>query len=78
MELKIKCKSCQEESYQTVYLYDEQILTCGTPFSDRKEYTASVRGKSICPRCGQLSDTQFTNEIYPSEIIDLAVRRYKR
>ena len=78
MELKIKCKSCQEESYQTVYLYDEHIIIHNIPFSDRKEYIASVRGKSICPRCGKLSDTQFTNEIYPSEIIDLAVRRYKR
>lgn len=78
MELKIKCKSCQEGSYRTVYLYNEQIHTHNTPFSDRKEYIACVRGKSVCPRCGELSDTLFTNEIYESDIIDLAIRRYKR
>lgn len=78
MELNIKCEACKEESYPTVYLSNEQIITRGIPFSNHKEYIALVEGKSVCPRCGHINNTVFRNEIYRSEIIDLAVRRYKR
>lgn len=78
MELKIKCEACQEESYPTVYLSNEQIVSRGIPFSDHKDYIAFARGKSVCPHCGHINYTVFENEIYRSEIIDLAIRRYKR
>lgn len=78
MELKIKCEACEEESYPTVYLSNEQIITRGIPFSNYKEYIALVEGKSVCPHCGHINHTVFEHDIYESEIIDLAVRRYKR
>lgn len=78
MELKIKCEACKEENYSTVHLSNEQITAFGIPSSDRQEYTAVVRGRSVCPCCGHINNTVFKNEIYPSDIIDLAVRRYKR
>lgn len=78
MELKIKCEACEEESYPTVYLYDEQIVSHGIPFSDHKDYIAFAKGRSVCPRCGHINHTVFESDIYRSEIIDLAVRRCKR
>lgn len=78
MELRIKCESCKEESYPTVYLSNERIDSRSIPSSDYREYIALVYGKSVCPRCGHINNTVFKNEIYPSDIIDLAVKRYKR
>ena len=78
MELKVKCEACQEETYQTVFLFNEQIVSRGIPFSEHKEYIAFADGRSVCPRCGHVNHTLFQNEIYHSEIKELATRRYQR
>ena len=44
-------------------------------FHDRILWTARVKGRAICPKCGAEIEKRFESEIYPSDVIDLALRR---
>ena len=44
-------------------------------FNDKICYIAKAKGLAICPNCGAEIIKQFESDIYPSDIIDLALRR---
>jgi hypothetical protein len=58
-----------------MYFYDFDIATrdsSDTP--DAKIYTASMKGKTICPKCGREMERLFTSKITNKDIQELALR----
>ena len=73
--LKIDCDTCKEEVIVNMHMSQATINFQRDGFNDRILWTARVKGRAICPRCGAEIDKRFESEIYPSDIIDLALRR---
>ena len=73
--LKIDCNTCKEEVTVNMHMSQATINFQRDGFHDRISWTARVRGRAICPRCGAEIIKQFESEIYPSDVIDLALRR---
>lgn len=73
--LKIECDACKEEVTVNMHLSQPAIYFQREGFNDRVLWTARVRGRAICPKCGVEIEKLFESEIYPSDVIDLALRR---
>lgn len=73
--LRITCNTCKEEVTVNMHLSNPTINFQRDGFNDRIMYTARVKGRSICPNCGAEIEQRFESEIYPSDVIDLALRR---
>ena len=73
--LKIECNVCKEEVIVNMHMSQPTISFQRDGFGDKISWTARVRGRAICPKCGVEIEKRFESEIYPSDIIDLALRR---
>ena len=73
--LVIDCDTCKEEVTVNMHMSLPTINFLRNGFDDRISWTARVRGRAICPRCGAEIEKRFESEIYPSDIIDLALRK---
>ena len=73
--LKIDCNTCKEEVTVNMYLSQPTINFHRDGFNDRISWSAHVAGRAICPKCGAEIEKRFESEIYPSDVIDLALRR---
>ena len=75
--LIIKCDTCKEEVAVNMYLSqpDVHIHSHYDGLGDRVSWSAHARGRAICPRCGAEIEKRFESEIYPSDVIELALRR---
>lgn len=73
--LKIDCDICHEEVTVNMHITNPTIHFQRDGFNDRICYTARAKGRAICPKCGAEIVKWFESEIYPSDIIDLALRR---
>ena len=76
--IQIKCFNCKEEFTTEPYYCNTDIYTQEDPKNGRRYYTARTVAKAICPNCGETNAQVCENEIYKHDIIDLAIRRYKR
>ena len=75
--ISIKCEGCQETFVIEPYFYDANIYS-HEDHNGRVYCTARVLAKAVCPNCGLINTQACENEIYKRDIIDLAIRRYKR
>ena len=50
--LKIECDACKEEVTVNMHLSQPAIYFQREGFNDRVLWTARVRGRAICPKCG--------------------------
>ena len=73
--LKIDCDICKEEVVVNMYLSQPTINFHRDGFNDRISWSARVIGRAICPKCGAEIEKRFESDIYPSDVIDLALRR---
>lgn len=73
--IRIVCSNCKEEINVNMYFYDQRIIREQEFLSDKEYYQATVRGKTICPMCGMEVEKRFTSAIYPSEVIQLALKQ---
>ena len=73
--LKVECDVCHEEVLTSMYISEPRINTTHNAIYETTTYTAQARGRAICPNCGVTIEKVFNCDIYPSDIIDLALRR---
>ena len=73
--LQITCNACKEVVTVNMHLSNPAINFQRDGFNDRIMYTARAKGRAICPNCGAVIEKRFESEIYPSDVIDLALRR---
>ena len=71
--MKVTCPRCKNEPEVYLYYYDEQITTQQYIPMSNVEYTARVKGKAICPCCGEEIVKAFDKVITMKDIIRLAV-----
>lgn len=76
--LKINCDICNEEVTVNMYISNPVINFQREVFNDGICYIAKAKGRAICPNCGAEIIKQFESEIYPSDVIDLALRRERK
>ena len=76
--IQIKCYKCKEEFTTEPYFCNTDIFTRDEGFNQHRCYVARTIAKAICPNCGETNSHVCENEIYRHDIIDLAIRRYKR
>lgn len=76
--IQIKCYKCKEEFTTEPYFCNTDIFTRDEGFNQHRCYVARTIAKAICPICGETNSHVCENEIYKHDIIDLAIRRYKR
>ena len=72
--LKINCDICDEEVVVNMYMSQPTIKSNCDVFNDRITWTARAQGRAICPNCGAEIVKQFASDIYPSDVIALALR----
>ena len=76
--INITCFGCKEDFVTEPYFGKPRIYTNEDPLAMKEYYTARVIAKAVCPNCGVVNEMSCENEIYQHDIIDLAIRRYKR
>lgn len=72
--LKIDCDVCHAEVIVNMHISNPAIKFQRDGLNDRVCYTAKAEGRAICPKCGAEIIKQFESEIYPSDVINLALR----
>ena len=75
--LQITCNTCKGKATVNMHFSNPAINFQRDGFSDRIIYIARVKGRAICPNCGDVIEKRFESEIYPSDVIDLALRGEK-
>ena len=76
--IQIKCFNCKEEFTTEPYFCNTDIYTQENVKDMSRYYIARTVAKAVCPNCGETNAQVCENEIYKHDIIDLAIRRYKR
>lgn len=76
--IKIECFKCKEEFTTEPYFCNTDIYTREDVKTGCRYYIARTVANAICPNCGETNAQVCENEIYKHDIIDLAIRRYKR
>lgn len=76
--INIKCENCKEEFITEPYFYNAHITTHHYPATGNDYHVARVFAKAVCPNCGETNAPVCECDIYQQDIIDLAIRRYKK
>lgn len=76
--INIKCFKCKEEFTTEPYFCNTDIYYRDDGHAGTRRYFARTVANAICPRCGELNGHLCENEIYKEDILDLAIRRYRR
>ena len=77
-KINITCYWCKEDFTTEPYYRNTDIQVQSDPISGIRHYVARTVANAICPHCGETNGQVCENEIFNQDIIDLAVRRYKR
>ena len=76
--INITCYKCKENFVIEPYYCNTDIYTQEDLKNGRRYHIARTVANAICPNCGETNAQVCENEIYKHDIIDLAIRRYKR
>ena len=76
--INITCFGCKENFITEPYYCNIDIHTTDDPKSGRRYHTARTVARATCPRCGETNEQICESEIFKQDILDLAIRRYKR
>ena len=76
--INFTCHHCKEDFTIQPYFSKPRIYTLEDPLAMSEYYTAQTVAKAICPYCGTVNELLCRNEIFRDDIIDLAIRRYKK
>lgn len=75
--INFTCDSCKESFSIPAYLSDPRITISSAVLELRETYVASVVATAVCPHCGTVNKQICYNDIFISDIISLATRRYR-
>ena len=75
MKILHTCKYCKQEFEVTPYFSNARIYVDEDPRLLTREYVAEVKGKMVCPYCGELIQHTFKTIVTNKEIITLALGR---
>jgi hypothetical protein len=76
--INITCHECKKDFTIEPYYCNTDIYTQEDPKTGSRYYIARTVAMAICPHCGETNGQVCENDIYKQDIIDLAIRRYKR
>lgn len=76
--INITCFGCKENFVIEPYYCNTDIYTQEDPKNGCRYHIARTVANAICPHCGETNAQVCENEIFKQDIIDLAIRRYKR
>ena len=76
--INIKCIQCKEEFTIEPYFCNTDIYYRDDGYAGTRRYFAHTVAKAICPYCGELNGQVCESEIYKEDMLDLAIRRYRR
>ena len=76
--ISINCINCKEEFIIEPYFYNASITTRRDTLLGKNYHVARVFAKAVCPYCGETNTPVCECDIYERDIVDLAIRRYKR
>jgi hypothetical protein len=76
--INFTCTYCKEDFTIQPYFSKPRIYTSEDSLAMKEYYTARTVAKAVCPCCGTVNELSCENEIFCDDIIDLAIRRYKR
>lgn len=76
--LVIKCNTCKEEITVNMYMSQPTVNFHRDGFNNRISWSARVKGRAICPKCGAEIEKHFESEICSLDVIDLALRGERR
>lgn len=69
------CRYCGQEFEATPYFSNARIYVDEDPCLLTREYVAEVKGKMVCPYCGELIQHTFKASVNNEDIITLALGR---
>jgi hypothetical protein len=76
--INIKCIQCKEEFTIEPYFCNTDIYYRDDGYAGARRYFARTVATAVCPRCGELNGQPCESEIYKADILDLAIRKYRR
>ena len=76
--INFTCYYCKEDFTIQPYFGKPRIYTNEDTLAMKEYYTARVVAKAVCPCCGTVNELSCENEIFSDDIINLAIRRWKR
>lgn len=76
--INFTCHHCKEEFIIQPYFGKPRIYINKNPLAMTEYYTARTIAKATCPHCGTVNELSCENEIFRDDIIELAIRRYKK
>ena len=76
--INFTCYHCKQDFTIQPYFSMPRIYTNEDHLAMKEYYTARTIAKAICPYCGVVNELSCENEIFYDDIINLAIRRYKR
>ena len=76
--INFTCTHCKQDFTIQPYFGMPRIYVVEDALVMKEYYTAQTVAKAICPYCGTVNELLCENEIYLKDIVDLAIRRYKR
>lgn len=76
--INFTCTHCKQDFIIQPYFGMPRIYTSEDPLTTQEYYTAQTVAKAVCPYCGTVNELLCEKEIFYKDIVDLAIRRYKR
>ena len=76
--INIICFGCKKDFTTEPYYCNIDICTQEDPKNGNRHYIARTVARAICPCCGETNEQICESEIFRHDILDLAIRRYKR
>ena len=73
--IKVTCPRCKSEEVVNMFFHEPVIATSETYIYHTKVYTAHVKGRAVCPSCGNTIEQDFACPLSQSDIVELALRR---
>lgn len=77
-KIAITCYNCKEEFITEPYFCNTDLYYKDDGFNNSRRHIARTVANAICPRCGETNAQVCENEIYKHDIVDFAIRRYRR
>ena len=77
-KIAITCYKCKEDFITEPYFCNTDLYTREDPKVGNRYHIARTVARAICPHCGETNGQVCENEIYKHDIIDFAIRKYRR
>lgn len=77
-KINITCYGCKEDFTTEPYYRNTEIQARSDPYSGIRYYVARTIAMAICTHCGEINGHACEKEISEQDILNLAIKEYKR